>query len=151
VGLNCGGSDSFSGITANPALGVCSDLLAAIRSERRCWPRPPRYSAPNICWCDAPVIGQVAEKLLGFVEGYKQYLESLRRQLRRQSFARQQRRRPDQHSGKIAGRGGQGRHQPLNDAIDYAERVSTPGFVFMNTPGHDPVSLTGLGGGRRAT
>ena len=36
---------------------------------------------------------------------------------------------------------------PLNDAIDFAERISTPGFVFMNTPGHDPVSLTGLGAG----
>jgi altronate hydrolase len=36
---------------------------------------------------------------------------------------------------------------PMNEAIDYAERVNTPGFVFMNTPGYDPVSLTGLAAG----
>jgi altronate hydrolase len=36
---------------------------------------------------------------------------------------------------------------PLNEAVDYAERVATPGFVFMNTPGYDPISLTGLAAG----
>jgi altronate hydrolase len=35
----------------------------------------------------------------------------------------------------------------MTDAVDYAERISTPGFVFMNTPGYDPVSLTGLAAG----
>ncbi len=36
---------------------------------------------------------------------------------------------------------------PLTDAVDFAERIRTPGFVFMNTPGYDPVSLTGLAAG----
>ena len=53
---------------------------------------------------------EVAEKLLGFVRGYKKYLSQFRRQFRRQSLARQQRRRADQYPGEVAGRGRQGGH-----------------------------------------
>ena len=81
LGLNCGGSDSFSGITANPALGVCSRHAGGDRRNARCWPRPPRFSAPSICWCGAPATAQVAERLLSFVQGYKKYLTQLRGQL----------------------------------------------------------------------
>ena len=58
---------------------------------------------------------------------------------------REQRRRTDQHSGEIAGDRGESR--PLMDAVDYAERITSPGFVFMITPGYDPVSLAGLAAG----
>ena len=109
LGLNCGGSDSFSGITANPALGFCSDLLAQSGGTAVLAETTEIFGAEHLLVRRARN-RQVAEKLLGFVAGYKQYLNALRRQLRRQSIARQQRGRADQYPGEIAGRGGQGGH-----------------------------------------
>ena len=109
LGLNCGGSDSFSGITANPALGVCSDMLAAIGATAVLAETTEIFGAEHLLVRRARN-RQVAEKLLGFIDSYKQYLTRFARQLRRQSIARQQRRRLDQHPRKIAGRRGQGRH-----------------------------------------
>jgi altronate hydrolase len=89
----------------------------------------------------------VAEKLLGFVDGYKKYLARFEGSFDDNPS-------PGNKEGgltnileKSLGAVAKAGTTPLNDAIDYAERVSTPGFVFMNTPGHDPVSLTGLGAG----
>ena len=72
-GLNCGGSDSFSGITANPALGVASDMLAALGGS------PVLAETTEIFGAEHLLVRRarnraVAEKLLGFVTGYKKYL-----------------------------------------------------------------------------
>ena len=89
----------------------------------------------------------VAEKLLGFVEGYKKYLARFEGSFDDNPS-------PGNKEGgltnileKSLGAVAKAGTTPLNDAIDYAERVTVPGFSFMNTPGHDPVSLTGLGAG----
>src|SRR5262249_12884813 len=89
----------------------------------------------------------VAEKLLGFVKGYKQYLV-------RFGGSFDDNPSPGNKAGglttileKSLGAAAKAGTSPLNDALDYAERVSTPGFVFTNTPGYDPVSLTGLAAG----
>src|SRR5947208_11958394 len=73
LGLNCGGSDSFSGITANPALGVASDMLAALGGS------PVLAETTEIFGAEHLLVRRarnraVAEKLLGFVKGYKKYL-----------------------------------------------------------------------------
>ena len=107
LGLNCGGSDSFSGITANPALGVCSDMLAAIGGTAVLAETTEIFGAEHLLVRRARN-RQVAEKLLGVHRWIQGVPEPLRRQLRRQSLARQQGRRADQHPGEIAGRGGQG-------------------------------------------
>ncbi len=73
LGLNCGGSDSFSGITANPALGVCSDMLAEIGATAVLAETTEIFGAEHLLVKRARN-RQVAEKLLGFVAGYKQYL-----------------------------------------------------------------------------
>ena len=73
VGLNCGGSDSFSGITANPALGVASDMLAAIGAAAVLAETTEIFGAEHLLVRRARNRG-VAEKLLGFVTGYKTYL-----------------------------------------------------------------------------
>ncbi len=146
LGLNCGGSDSFSGITANPALGVCSDLLAEIGASAVLAETTEIFGAEHLLVRRARN-RQVAEKLLSFVEGYKQYLT-------RYSGSFNDNPSPGNKEGgltnileKSLGAVAKAGTSPLTDAVDYAEPVRTPGFVFMNTPGYDPVSLTGLAAG----
>jgi altronate hydrolase len=146
LGLNCGGSDSFSGITANPALGVCSDLLAQAGASAVLAETTEIFGAEHLLVRRARN-KEVAEKLLGFVKGYKQYLS-------RFGGSFDDNPTPGNKEGgltnileKSLGAVAKAGTSPLTDAIDYAERVRTPGFVFMNTPGYDPISLTGLAAG----
>jgi altronate hydrolase len=146
LGLNCGGSDSFSGITANPALGVCSDMLAAIGASAVLAETTEIFGAEHLLVRRARN-RQVAEKLLGFVRGYKQYLTRFAGSFNDNPS-------PGNKEGgltnileKSLGAVAKAGTSPLTDAVDYAEPVRTPGFVFMNTPGYDPVSLTGLAAG----
>jgi altronate hydrolase len=146
LGLNCGGSDSFSGITANPALGYCSDLLAEVAGTAVLAETPEIFGAEHLLVKRARN-RMVAERLLGFIAGYKRYLS-------RFDGSFDDNPSPGNKEGgltnileKSLGAVAKGGTSPLNDAVDYAERVTTPGFVFMNTPGYDPVSLTGLAAG----
>ena len=146
LGLNCGGSDSFSGITANPALGVCSDMLAGIGATAVLAETTEIFGAEHLLVRRARN-RQVAEKLLSFVQGYKQYLT-------RFAGSFDDNPSPGNKEGgltnileKSLGAVAKAGTSPLTDAVDYAEPVRTPGFVFMNTPGYDPVSLTGLAAG----
>jgi altronate hydrolase len=146
LGLNCGGSDSFSGITANPALGICSDMLAAIGATAVLAETTEIFGAEHLLVRRARN-REVAEKLLGFVKGYKQYLV-------RFGGSFDDNPSPGNKEGgltnileKSLGAVAKAGSSPLMDAVDYAERVTSPGFVFMNTPGYDPVSLTGLAAG----
>jgi altronate hydrolase len=137
LGLNCGGSDSFSGITANPALGVCSDMLAAIGATAALAETTEIFGAEHLLVTRARN-RQTADKLLSFVDGYKQYLKRFH---------------GNKEGGlsnileKSLGAVAKAGTSTLTDAVDYAEALRTPGFVFMNTPGYDPVSLTGLAAG----
>jgi altronate hydrolase len=90
---------------------------------------------------------QVAEKLLTFIRQYKEYLN-------RFGGSFDDNPSPGNKEGglsnileKSLGAAAKGGTSPLMDVVDYAERIHSPGFVFMNTPGYDPVSLTGLAAG----
>jgi altronate hydrolase len=146
LGLNCGGSDSFSGITANPALGVCSDMLAEIGGTAVLAETTEIFGAEHLLVRRARN-RQVAEKLLGFVRGYKEYLN-------RFGGSFDDNPSPGNKEGglsnileKSLGAVAKAGSSPMMDVVDYAERISSPGFVFMNTPGYDPASLTGLAAG----
>jgi len=146
LGLNCGGSDSFSGITANPALGICSDMLAGIGASAVLAETTETFGAEHLLVKRARN-REVAEKYLGFIKSYKGYLN-------RFGGSFDDNPSPGNKAGgltnileKSLGAVAKAGSSPMNDAIDYAERVTTPGFVFMNTPGYDPVSLTGLASG----
>ena len=146
LGLNCGGSDSFSGITANPALGACCDALVAAGGTAVLAETTEIFGAEHLLVQRARN-RQVAEKLLGFVAGYKAYLK-------RFGGSFDDNPTPGNKEGgltnileKSLGAVAKAGTSPLMDALDYAERITTPGFVFMNTPGYDPVSLTGLAAG----
>jgi altronate hydrolase len=146
LGLNCGGSDSFSGITANPALGVCSDILAS------CGGTPVLAETPEIVGAEHLLVRRarnraVAERLLGFIRGYAEYLARFGETFDDNPS-------PGNKAGglsniveKSLGAVAKAGSSTLNDAVDYAERIACPGFVFMNTPGYDPPSLAGLAAG----
>jgi altronate hydrolase len=147
LGLNCGGSDSFSGITANPALGWASDRLAEIGGTAVLAETTECFGAEHLL-VERARNREVAERFLGFIEGYRRYL----RQFEGSNFNDNP--SPGNKEGglsnileKSLGAMTKAGTTMMTDAIDYAERVKTPGFVFMNTPGYDPVSITGLAAG----
>jgi len=146
LGLNCGGSDSFSGITANPALGVCCDMLAANGATAVLAETTECFGAEHLLIRRARN-RQVGERFLGFIKSYKQYLTRFGGSFNDNPS-------PGNKEGgltnileKSLGAAAKAGSTPLMDAVDYAERITSPGFVFMNTPGYDPVSLTGLAAG----
>ena len=126
LGLNCGGSDSFSGITANPALGYCSDLLAEIggtvgpgRDARDLRRRAPAG--------EARAEQQVAEKLLDCIRNYKEYLNRFEGSFDDNPS-------PGNKDGglsnileKSLGAVAKGGTSPLMDVYEYAERSPRPG------------------------
>jgi altronate hydrolase len=146
LGLNCGGSDSFSGITANPALGVCSDMLAEIGATAVLAETTEIFGAEHLLVRRARN-RETAEKLLGIIAAYKAYLT-------RFGGSFDDNPTPGNKAGgltnileKSLGAVAKAGTSPLTDVIQYAERIESPGFVMMNTPGYDPVSLTGLAAG----
>jgi altronate hydrolase len=146
LGLNCGGSDSFSGITANPALGFCSDLLVEQGATVVLAETTEIFGAEHLLLRRARNEA-VAQKLIGFVNGYKAYLRQF-------GGSFDDNPSPGNKAGgltnileKSLGAVAKAGTSTLQDVVDYAERIQSHGFVFMNTPGYDPVSLTGLAAG----
>src|SRR5512141_393793 len=143
VGLQCGGSDSFSSITANPALGAAMDILVrhggtAILSET-----PEIYGVEHTLTRRA-VTRAVGEKLIERIRWWKdEYTVGRDTQINGNVS-------PGNQTGGLANifekslgsamKGGTG---PLMEGDKYAEAVKQKGFVFMDTPGYDPVSATG--------
>jgi altronate hydrolase len=146
LGLNCGGSDSFSGITANPALGYCCDLLveqggAAVLAETT-----EIFGAEHLLLRRARN-ADVAKKLLDCIEQYKRYLRQFGGSFNDNPSPGNKEGGLSNILEKSLGAVAKAGTSPLEDVLDYSQRVRTAGFVFMNTPGYDPVSLTGLAAG----
>ena len=146
LGTNCGGSDGFSGITANPALGYCSDLLVKQGGTSVLAETPEIYGAEHLLTRRART-REIGEKLLRQIEWYKKYVGWF-------SASFDDNPSPGNKAGgltniaeKSLGAAIKSGASVLTGVVEYAERISTPGFVYMNTPGHDPVSLTGLAAG----
>ena len=146
LGLQCGGSDGYSGISANPALGAAVDLLVrhggtAILSET-----PENYGAEHLLTRRA-VSQQVGEKLLARMRWWEEYT-------RRNNMEMNNNPSPGNKAGglttileKSLGAVAKGGTTNLVDVYEYAEPVTAKGFVYMDTPGFDPVSATGQVGG----
>lgn len=146
LGLNCGGSDSFSGITANPALGFCCDLIVEQGGTVVLAETTEIFGAEHLLVRRARK-REIARKLLDCIESYKTYLRQFGGSFNDNPS-------PGNKEGgltniveKSLGAVAKAGTSTLEDVVDYAERITTPGFVFMNTPGYDPVSITGLAAG----
>jgi altronate hydrolase len=146
--LQCGGSDGYSGITANPALGAAADLLVrhggtAILSET-----PEIYGAEHLLTRRAES-REIGEKLIERIRWWEGYCE-------RNGGSMDNNPSPGNKKGglttileKSLGAAAKGGTTNLRGVYKYAEPVDTKGFVFMDTPGYDPCSATGqiAGGG----
>lgn len=146
LGLNCGGSDSFSGITANPALGYCCDLIVNQHGTIVLAETTEIFGAEHLLTARART-PEIARNLLACVGRYKTYLRQFGGSFNDNPS-------PGNKEGgltnileKSLGAVAKAGTSTLEDVIDYAERIRTAGFVFMNTPGYDPVSITGLAAG----
>ena len=143
VGLQCGGSDGFSSITANPALGAAVDILSRHGGTGILSETPEIYGVEHTLTRRA-VNQAVGEKLIKRIRWWKdEYSVGRDVQINGQVS-------PGNQIGGLANifekslgssmKGGTG---PLMEVYKYAEPVNTKGFVFMDTPGFDPVSATG--------
>jgi altronate hydrolase len=142
VGLQCGGSDGFSGITANPALGHAVDLLVAQGGTAVLAETPEIYGAEHLLTRRA-VSRDVGEKLLRQIRWWEAYTA-------REGFEIDNNPAPGNKAGglttifeKSLGAVAKGGSMPLTAVYDYAEPIVDSGFTFMDTPGYDPVSATG--------
>jgi altronate hydrolase len=146
LGLNCGGSDSFSGVTANPALGACSDLLAGIGATVVLAETPETFGAEHLLVRRARNRA-VAMDLLAAIDGYKKYLRCFGSTFEDNPAPGNKEAGLTNIVEKSLGAVTKAGSSPLMSVVGYAERIASPGLVFMNTPGYDPVSVTGLAAG----
>ena len=142
LALQCGGSDGYSGITANPALGAAVDILVrhggtAILSET-----PEIYGAEHLLTRRA-ASREIGEKLVGMIKWWENYCERNGGEMNNNPS-------PGNKAGglttileKSLGAAAKGGTSTLNGVYHYAETVTAKGFVYMDTPGYDPVSATG--------
>lgn len=142
IGLQCGGSDGFSGITANPALGVACDMLAAQGASVVLSETPEIYGAERLL-LDRAASPAIAERLLERLRWWEDYAA-------RNGASLDNNPSPGNKAGglttileKSLGAVAKAGATPLNAVLDYAEPITAPGLNFMDTPGYDPVSATG--------
>ncbi|GEK66503.1 UxaA family hydrolase [Paracoccus denitrificans] len=142
VALQCGGSDGYSGISANPALGHAADLIVqhggtAVLSET-----PEIYGAEHLLTRRAAT-PEVAQKLMDRIAWWREYTQRNGAELNNNPS----------HGNKLGGLTtilekslgavAKGGSMPLEAVYEYAEIIDKTGFVFMDTPGYDPVAVTG--------
>jgi altronate hydrolase len=142
VGLQCGGSDGYSGITANPALGAAVDLLVANGGTAILSETPEIYGAEHLLTARA-ASPEIADRLHARIAWWEAYTKRNGGEMDNNPS----------HGNKVGGlttilekslgavakSGTTG----LMDVVEYAESVTTTGLNFMDTPGYDPVSATG--------
>jgi altronate hydrolase len=143
LGLECGGSDAYSGITANPALGVAADLVVRHGGTVILSETPEIYGAEHLLLRRATG-KEVTRKLRERLRWWEKYTAE-------NGGSMDNNPSPGNKEGGISniwekslGAVAKGGSTPLNDVYLYAERVTKRGLVFMDTPGYDVVSITGM-------
>jgi arabinonate dehydratase len=142
LALQCGGSDGYSGITANPALGAAVDLLVKHGGTGVLAETPEIYGAEHLLTRRA-VNTKVGEKLVERIRWWEDYTQRNRGEMNNNPS-------PGNKAGglttileKSLGAAAKGGTTTMRAVYEYAEPVTEKGFVFMDTPGYDPVGATG--------
>ncbi len=142
VALQCGGSDAYSGITANPALGNAVDRLVANGGTGILAETPEIYGAEHLLTRRA-INAQVGQKLVDRIKWWEDYTA-------RNHGSMDNNPSPGNKAGglttileKSLGAAAKGGTTNLTGVYKYAEPIDTKGFVFMDSPGFDPASITG--------
>ena len=142
LALQCGGSDGYSGLTANPALGACADLLVRHGGTAVLAETPEIYGAEHLLTRRA-ASPDVADKLIARIRWWEDYT-------RRNGGEMDNNPSPGNKRGglttileKSLGAAAKGGTTNLVDVLKYGEPIRRKGFVFMDSPGYDPASATG--------
>ena len=142
LALQCGGSDGYSGITANPALGAAVDILVKHGGTGVLAETPEIYGAEHLLTRRA-VNAPVGEKLVERIRWWEEYTARNRGEMNNNPS-------PGNKAGglttileKSLGAAAKGGSTTLRAVYEYAEPIREKGFVFMDTPGYDPVGATG--------
>jgi altronate dehydratase large subunit len=144
VGLECGGSDAFSGVTANPAVGAAADLLVGEGATVILAETTEMIGTAHILKrrCATPELGEVVERL---VNDHEKHVRAALGELAGMVIA------PGNIEGglssiteKSLGCIMKGGTTPITEYIEYAGRPSTTGLIIMDTPGYDIDSMAGM-------
>jgi len=146
IGLNCGGSDGYSGITANPALGGAVDMLVAHGATAILSETPEIYGAEHLLTRRA-ASKAIAEKLIGRIAWWKDYTSRNGGEMNNNPSVGNKAGGLTTILEKSLGAVAKSGTTTLQGVFEYAEQVNAKGFVYMDTPGYDPVSATGQAAG----
>ena len=146
VGAECGGSDAHSGVTANPAVGAFGDQLTRHGGTHCIGETPEMYGAEHLLTARASS-EQVGRRLLERIRWWEEYAAAHNAKIDNNPT-------PGNKEGglttiyeKSLGAIAKGGSSPLRAVYGFAERITESGFVAMDTPGYDPVSVTGMAAG----
>ncbi len=144
LGLECGGSDALSGITANPGLGVASDLLLSCGGTSILAETPELIGAEEALARRA-ISPEVAARVRDAILGFESAIRDLGVDVRGAQPS------PGNQAGglttieeKALGSAKKGGKAPVTGVVEFAERVGTPGLYVMDTPGHDIEQMVGM-------
>ncbi len=142
-GMQCGGSDGNSGVTANPAVGVAADRIVACGGSAVLGETPEIYGAEHLLTRRA-VSREVGERLVERIKWWEWYTSVFGAEINNNPS-------PGNKEGglttiyeKSLGAIAKGGSTALRAVYRYADPITEPGFVVMDTPGYDPVSMTGI-------
>jgi len=142
LALQCGGSDGYSGITANPALGYAADLLVEQGGTAVLCETPEIYGAEHLLTRRA-ASRQIGEKLVEIIKWWEDYTARNKGEMNNNPS-------PGNKAGglttileKSLGAAAKGGTTTMRGVYHYAEPITERGFVFMDSPGYDPVGVTG--------
>jgi altronate hydrolase len=142
IGLQCGGSDAWSGVTSNPALGNAADRLTALGGTVILSETPEIYGAEHLLYARA-ISPDVSAKLRARLDWWERYTAKHGAEMNNNPS-------PGNKAGglttileKSLGAVAKSGTSPMNDVVEYAEALKCRGFVFMDSPGFDPCSATG--------
>jgi altronate hydrolase len=142
LALQCGGSDGYSGITANPALGYAADLLVEQGGTAVLCETPEIYGAEHLLTRRAAT-REIGEKLVDIIHWWEDYTSRNKGEMNNNPS-------PGNKAGglttileKSLGAAAKGGTTTMRGVYRYAEPITTRGFVFMDSPGYDPVGVTG--------
>ncbi|MEJ1996997.1 MAG: altronate dehydratase family protein [Maritimibacter sp.] len=142
LGMQCGGSDGHSGITANPALGVASDLLVRHGGTSILSETSEIYGAEHLLTRRAAT-PEVGQKLIDLIRWWEDYTARNHGEMDNNPSPGNKRGGLTTILEKSLGAVAKGGSAPLSEVYKFAEKIDQRGFVFMDSPGFDPCSVTG--------
>ncbi|MBQ18929.1 MAG: galactonate dehydratase [Planctomycetaceae bacterium] len=143
LGTECGGSDGNSGVTANPAVGIASDLLVAHGATSILGETPEIYGGEHLLTRRA-ISREVGEKLVGLIDWWKDYAGKFGAKIDNNPSVGNKLGGLTTIYEKSLGAIAKGGTTALKEVYRYADPVTARGFVVMDTPGYDPASITGM-------